>query len=74
MKKTDRTRLALQREVVRVLAELPVAALRQARGGTDKTTPDGGCASSTSHSAPPTGIDGFSKIAGGLARDVVEKS
>lgn len=54
MKKTYRKRLALHGEVIRALAELPVAELRAVRGGSDRTTPDGGCASTTVHGSVPT--------------------
>jgi hypothetical protein len=53
MKRTDRRRLELKRDAVRILSDVPYAALRQVRGGADKTTPEGGCASTTGHSSVP---------------------
>lgn len=51
MKKTDRKRLALRRDAVRVLAELSTGELRQVRGGGgERTTPEAGCASSSQQS------------------------
>jgi hypothetical protein len=50
MKKTTRRRLALERDAVRILSELPPAALPQVRGGIERTTPEGGCASSSQQS------------------------
>ena len=47
MKKTDKKRLMLQRDAVRMLAELSTNVLQHVAGGgsTEKTTPAGGCAS-----------------------------
>ena len=56
MKKTARKRLELQRDAVRILSDLPAGVLRQVRGGAEKTTPEGGCASSTDHSSVPPDV------------------
>jgi hypothetical protein len=49
MQKGIRRRIAIHRETVRILRQLPDAALQHVHGGSDKTTPDGGCTSSTKH-------------------------
>ena len=45
MKKTSKKRLALEREIVKVLAELPRTEFRHMAGG--GTEPDNGCAGNT---------------------------